>query len=558
MSLKNYKFVVCLLLICIVQHARCQLICNCDTVDEVCQVDCCCDEDCSDEEKQTFSQCINTPSPTDPSLCKFDSVVYNELNQPNITTDDFSSLFCLDKRNQDEVNFVELDCGETDCFKLASNQYSFQNVAAQTLVSPESSNFNAGDLIHVNLGNSEGIFTIKSSLNGYCSDDPVKYLEDKYSNCVFQLNNITDTCTSTSTLIPLFYYDFLIGNSTFITVNSCTLSGVKVDCASYPILTDSSCQAVRSVSYTVIINNNTYKDISKVLVDFVLDDLPLSENNFKLSFSVTFSLEEPVPQTITFSGNPGYILGKPLIGLLFNSNDTAVLQTNTGNALSFIKPDSTGLCNSAVVTRQPLLFNINMKSQCQIVYSASTLCSTLLTNVLYALEQHTLLFNNDNVYVSMLGNFTVSLQTGVRDVVPVLKEGIVPDYSSTTTVEQGCPGMIIGAQYTILYSKIGSIESAVNVVVGVRYKYETAVFFTNPCFTNDCATRESKLIVNMAVDYVDVSPPAESLFAQIIPIEFYFGDDFLFPFVVGNANSLKYSKALLLLFTTFFVKTIIL
>lgn len=556
MSLENQKLTVYLLLICIVQQARLQFICNCDTKSEVCQVDCCCDKDCGSEEKLTFSQCIDTPQPSDPSLCKFDSVVYNELNQPNVTEDDFSSLFCLDKRNQDEVNFVELNCGETDCFELASDQLSFQNVADQTLIPPESGSFSAGDLIHINIRNSEGIFTIKSSLNGYCSDDAVKYLEDKYSSCVVQLDNITDTCSSTSTLVPFFYYDFFVGNSTSVTVNSCTLFGAEVDCESYPILTDISCQAVRSVSYTVIINNNTYNDISKVLVDFVLDDLPLSENTFKLSFSVKFSLEEPLPQTITFSGNPGYILGKPLIGLTFNSNDTAVLQTNTGNALSFIKPDSTGLCNSESVTRQPLLFNIDMKNQCQIVYSAGTLCSTLLTNVLFALEHNTILFNNDKVYVSMLGNFTVSLQSGIRDVVPVLREGVVPEYSSTTTVEQGCPGMIIGAQYTILYSKVGSIESPENIVVGVRYKYETAVFFTNPCFTNDCATKESKLIVNMAADYADVSPPAESLFAQIIPIEFYFGDDFLFPFVVGSSNSFKYSKASLLLFIYFCVHAI--
>ncbi|PIK34084.1 putative tectonic-1 [Apostichopus japonicus] len=72
--------------------------CICDLTANGCDVNCCCDEDCTDEDRATFSECLDQKFIVDDLLCLQNSVVFRN-NSPDYVQVADPSLFCVRRDN---------------------------------------------------------------------------------------------------------------------------------------------------------------------------------------------------------------------------------------------------------------------------------------------------------------------------------------------------------------------------------------------------------------------------------------------------------------------------
>jgi len=529
------------------QCVELQQICSCDLYKDLCEVNCCCDSDCSPEVKATFQRCLKTTFPSDSKACFYEELTYDSFNEPKvITRKSKNTLLCLSKSNYDYFSYSFPNCTSNDCFNDVPPAYTYENnFIAKTL---KFQDFTIGDYLGAQLFSVVSYFTIPhSSVNNLCKDNPVQYLKSQSSSCLRSNSPPLLNCSSNDYLNPSFYYDnieFFGG----VTVNliSCTLSNTNVNCSSFPQPNLLGCEGVvKSVYYTI--KSNRLGQISDVSCKIVLQTIISTASSFEQHFSVKFTVSSE-ENTVQFSGNPGYIQGKPLLALSYNASSSALINSRSDVSISLLIPSSSGFCNSAEETlRNPLLFNVDMQSQCKITFTAETLCQTLSSYILFALEASTLLSSKENVYVASYGNFTPPLQNGVSNTVPIVILGSKPEYSSDQTVADGCENMLIGAHYTIVYAKIGDLQNPQRKVVGVTYSYETLSRFTNPCFSSSCSTNAQTVDVSMSVTYKDVSERPSSVFAKLIPIVIDFPGDFLFPFYSSSSQHISAPYFIMLL-----------
>lgn len=524
-----------------------QYFCACDLQSDVCEVNCCCDEDCTNAQLEVFKICIDTPkSSNDVLMCTYNSISYADKNQPQENTTYSSRLLCLTKSNDNSEAYQPPDCAETDCFSAANSLYSF-TVEDQNRQFPTQS-YSNDDYLTASFNGTEGYFTVPLPFNGLCKDNPIKYLEDYSASCLRQVTN--SSCLGDSSLSPSTYYDNILIDfgRTPVTLVSCILSSTDVNCTSFPAEDASGCLGiVKSVAYTVL--TTRVGQISNVSCEIELTNFVTLDSAVRQEFSVKF-ITANTNEFVKLSGNPGYDWGKPLIPVTYDPvNKSVKTYYEDESAFSILSVDSTGMCNASIgLSRSQLLFGIDQQAQCALYFNADTLCQTLLDFAVVALESLSLLSTNeDEIYVAAFGNFTPPESGPPFDVVPLVRAGALPTYDSVQTVREGCPGMIVGSRFTVLYTKVGSSSDPQRLVVGFKYEYESAASFTLACFDSFCFNCTQRTEVVQSVSYVDVSQPPSSVSAYIIPIEIPFPEDFLFPFYTA-ASTRTFTHSPLLVF----------
>jgi len=545
-----------------------QIICSCDITKDVCDVNCCCDSDCSSSERLTFDHCKSISYSPDKIFCKYEKLSYDQFNQPLLSTQfNNFSLRCLINANYDYMSFILPDCSTSECFVSSSSSFSYDNSFKTNELKKE--NFSYGDYILANFGTSSGYFTVPTSfINRQCKNNPVKYLVDQTSTCTRSILSVVDSCTTYDFLQPSFYYENITISDVRLTLSSCILLNINVSCDSYPTLSEGTCQGVvKTVQYTII--STQPGKITEIKYDIVLDSIS-EATNFEQKFIIKHIVYEEnelvndnatelraisedlnyVEGTIKFSGMPGYLYGKPLIGLTYSSNSSIELTGKPGVSLTLMKPDSTGSCISSLGENYlPLLFGIDTQTQCKLSFNSKSLCKALLDYILYVFEGSNLLGKKEPVYIAAYGNFTPSFDNVIsEDVVPLIKSGVVPNYDESLSVVDGCPGMIVGAHYTVAFAKVGNQENPQIKIVGVKYSYQVLNTLNLPCFDTSCLDKDHTIPLSMSVNFVDVSEEKTPVNAVLVPIVIPFPDDFLFPFF--NKASTSFDRFYLTSFIT--------
>ncbi|GIY19494.1 hypothetical protein CEXT_113981 [Caerostris extrusa] len=84
-------------------------VCSCDLNSNVCDINCCCDSDCSEEDIKVFSEChVQTLTP-DPNYCYQKDIIFRNNTIYKMQKDPESSLFCIVHDNlKQHLRFKEL------------------------------------------------------------------------------------------------------------------------------------------------------------------------------------------------------------------------------------------------------------------------------------------------------------------------------------------------------------------------------------------------------------------------------------------------------------------
>ncbi|XP_036360308.1 tectonic-3-like [Octopus sinensis] len=526
--------------------------CPCDLTAHGCDVNCCCDSDCSSDDQQAFSHCIAFNPIIDDRLCFPENLMtVNVYFKTNVSDD---GILCIYYDNKAERNFYKNPKLVTteEMFLEYEKRYSGPSYKVQEPKAPTFGDFyKSGNSIYI-LGSDyvAGYFTLPTTLaTGFCVDNnPAAYLVDKTQQCVRDLKSLDEECEISPRISAYSYFeDFkivvtpkvfeesflkMLLNKTADTFDSGSKSANQLGLDLYnsnytiaisnvtlcsesgcfdpsefnssanqfaPMLSGSRCTNVVNKVVYRFIHNGTYGIIS-VRVTLNLIDLTQSDLPFTQTFTTEF--HELAAEDDTYfrrSGNPGYLKGEPLLaGTKINlptGRSIINLSSDRTNWLTIPQPSPDGSCSGK--NRVPVNFGVDMRSGCSLKLKLSDLSFE------------------------------------------------APDQ---------CTQVVTGMQIQVLYAKIGSIRNPQPKIIGVSFTYEKPKTISLQCNNLICDPtnydKEYTIELVTSVAFQDVSEPALKYFTRPPPQESGLPYDFFYPFY--SSGSVKnYEQHSTIYFTIF-------
>ncbi|XDA88422.1 hypothetical protein R6Z07M_017767 [Ovis aries] len=228
---------------------------------------------------------------------------------------------------------------------------------------------------------------------GLCAkSNPAGFLESKSTTCARFFKNLADSCTSDPALDAASYYNFTVlkvprGMSDLQNMEF-QVPVTPVSQAGSPVLAGNTCQNVVSQVIYEIETNGTF-GIQKVSVSFGQTNLTVEpgtslQQDFIIHFRA-FQQSTAASLTGSRSGNPGYIVGKPLL----------VLTGDIRHSMTLLQSQGDGTCS---VKRHEVQFGVNAISGCKLRLKRVD-CSHLQQEIYQALHgsprpEHIAIFGN--------------------------------------------------------------------------------------------------------------------------------------------------------------------
>ncbi|XP_043924481.1 tectonic-2 isoform X2 [Protopterus annectens] len=440
--------------------------CPCSLTSGACDIRCCCDEDCSKEAKQLFSQqCYmgifgGNVTPAFDQLCSVQAVE----NEP-----DWFPFLCVHSSLQNTPYLGLFYQGSTiDPDPAPSFQRTVQNIQ------PPLNGYRQGDPIFTT---QHQYFTIsQNSVSGQClTDAPVAFLQNFNANC---LTRLSAPDFSSVQLNNGFGENILItvvnrteDKNEFISIPSqaadlsSTQPSIFSSLQTTVLGTSSAPQANESCKDFFLAADFTFywqaNSITNVSVTVTYGNVcPLEQGSLTQRFSATFISVMTNPNQIneTRSGNPGYQKNKPVIAI----NGTTVMRTT----LNLWQPVGKALCDSVSTT--PVLFGVDATSGCLFKLGAGVLnCSVLretismsfssLVNVTHVAKRGNSDLTDPSEWVEVIHNTTQS--------------------TSNTTDHSGLCSVPANLNIHIITAVIGAVEGVLQeAILGVKISFSTVTW----------------------------------------------------------------------------------
>uniref|UniRef100_A0A671T839 Tectonic family member 1 n=1 Tax=Sinocyclocheilus anshuiensis TaxID=1608454 RepID=A0A671T839_9TELE len=226
-------------------------------------------------------------------------------------------------------------------------------------------------------------------------------------------------------------------------------------------------------------------------------------------FQITFLQDISSTPVLQFSGNPGYVVGRPLVAGT-RTADGIVQSANPTGSLTILQNSGDQDCLSGSSRRSPVLFGIDMVSGCTLKLSDGVNCSLVSEVILWALKGQS--------FPDHVASFGNSLPQNPLDWVTIQNQ----------TIALGTQACSIPLSYhlEVKWTKYGTLVNPQAQIVSVM---ETII--TNTSSLALLISADGLLSVTSSVSFVDVSASASSGFKAPPTIDAKLPFDFFFPFV---------------------------
>lgn len=398
------------------------------------------------------------------------------------------------------------------------------------------------------------------------------------TNATAETTTPTTTTPTTTTTVPITTTVVMTTEQRSLYNNSYTMefemervecldvNGLVVDCSfNTPAFNTSHCNnVVLGVEYHIThdgSNGITRAGVRLLLGSIQESDLPLTQ-----TYGSSFTSVNEVNKTITDrSGNPGYIIGKPVrAGVLVQnstlaSGDRYAIIEDMYN-LTIIRGSATGTCLTDSANREQINFGINMVSGCLIRFnlfnvSADQYCSAMQDTVIDAMEGVVdTLTRDDPTVLRRVATYGNSNPLVPGDWVQILRSAPTPTTERDTTVTQEGPKCTIsmGMHTEILYANTGALANPQPKIIGVSFKYEPKQDIIYTCAGTRCTDGNTDVDqsyeVRHSVTFIDASEPATGyvgeppVFLAKVPY------DFFYPFISSSTRTELSSYLYLVIF----------
>ncbi|XP_065424206.1 tectonic-1 isoform X3 [Chrysemys picta bellii] len=470
-------------------------LCVCDLSVAQCDVNCCCDPDCSAADFSLFTTCSVHIVTGDSQLCSQEAAIYSmdvAAHPPErifkLVDQNNPSIFCIHATNYKQaLSFIPPEMPTSQNFDSLLKQFEGVTFSAESdvLLNTESDAQNSSDANEtaryeygVPVQTADAFLRLPAPLvSSQCSDaNPAGFLVNQAVKCSRMIN--VGNCNTIQALSMLFYTNFSI----LAVPKSSQMVNVTVQTIT-----------IQSLSGTRSLLNS-----SDVLL------LPMYLDN-QVCINVVLGLNtKPVP----LSGNPGYGIGLPLRAGFRPPGSGIIQSSNTYGQLTILQSSSNQDCLAIEGVRTPVLFGYNMISGCKLRITASTECQLLANIILNVLKGQ-----NFPEYVASFGN---SQAQDVLDWVPI---------THIQASEQGLCQIPVSFEIEVKWSKYGSLVNPQAKIVNVSATVITTILAQ----TNFGSERTIQIA--SSVTFIDVSTPAEPGYKAQPTIDAKLPFDFFFPFV---------------------------
>ncbi|KAJ8048063.1 Tectonic-1 [Holothuria leucospilota] len=188
--------------------------CICDLTANGCDVNCCCDEDCSDDDRATFSECLDQNYLVDTNVCLQSSVVFRN-NSPDVVQVSDPSLFCVSRDNYVDRNYYTIPdsvqtAEEFEALSTTYASYSFEALVTTNASYEYADFYKSGDPMYTIYETlSLGVLGLpQSSISSECEDsNPAAFLFDETSSCIRTVSDLASQCGMLPSLSASTYMD---------------------------------------------------------------------------------------------------------------------------------------------------------------------------------------------------------------------------------------------------------------------------------------------------------------------------------------------------------------
>lgn len=519
--------------------------CTCDLKLEWCDIDCCCDPDCNDSERSAFGQCIETRKKIyDSRYCHYKDIVY--INNTKATVEkSFNGLFCIVWDNTNEKRLFEDIKPINDLNKIlnitAQHNYNWsQKYSKRAEKSLESEIFRSDfkmksgkNILIANINNETKIDSIWKLPNsrvikdGKCNSlTSVKYLRDFNSTCYQLFKNLTEECPKVQLLNANYYKSFRFISRNFM--NKSDTNQVIIDINpdknfDQPFIdskTKECKNVVKSVHYIILHNGSNGIIEANLKVDFT--HLKPDTKWFKQSFSTTF-LWFNKSDGFDLSGNPGYLVGKPILAAFMMKDKTNLTQNLNGYPI--MTHSNRGFCDLNS-NKESIKFGINVKSGCLLRFTnkeEENLCESIQKTIVKLLEPEP--------YLDYIGVFGNSSSQVLSDWTRILD---VDNTSSETLNENLCPILVTGISLHFYYIYAGSANQPQAKIVGLVKRYHTQTDVIVKCHTIRAYCNDLFTEISTSVTFYDITKPSRPDYAPPPVFKIQLPSDFFYPFLKNS------------------------
>ncbi|XP_039735367.1 tectonic-1 isoform X1 [Pteropus medius] len=536
-------------------------LCVCDLFPVQCDVNCCCDPDCSSMDFSVFSACSVPVVTGDSQFCSQKAAIYSlnfTANPPQrifkLVDQLNPSIFCIHITNyKPALSFINPEVPDENNFdKLIKSSDGFSwNAESDVSITAESDTPNTSKYEYgVPLQTSDSFLRFPSPLtSSLCSDNnPAAFLVNQAVKCTRRINvgqceeiealsmayysspkilrvpnSVTEGTPKPSRVLvriagplpgavcPVWKVPITVQSIVIQSINKTltrledtdTLKQALVEAGAVKICT----KVVLEVKYSL-----TYTDageITKAHLSVLLGTISNAVVPLQQTFEIHFIQQSTKP--VPLSGNPGYVVGLPLAAGFRPPTGSGIIQTmNRYGQLTVLRSTAEQDCLAIEGIRTPVLFGYNMQSGCKLRLTRATTC------LLVAEKMKSLLRGQG--FPDFVAPFGNSRAQDVLDWVPV------HFVTQASHVKDSCQ-LPVALVIEVKWTKYGSLLNPQAKIVNV-----TANLISSS-FPETNSGNERTISIFTAVTFVDVSAPAEAGFRARPTINAKLPFNFFFPFV---------------------------
>ncbi|XP_058799487.1 tectonic-3 [Phymastichus coffea] len=541
--------------------------CGCDLTTSVCDINCCCDLDCTEYHYKVFSTCVDREieKEKDTWYCR-DKPFFRKNDTRFILEKVADSLFCIASDNlppvysatshlqiEDEKSFKKvIDNNKPSRFKW--------KLDAKKIDLPEyniTNSYKYADALWKIHRNSLQLFELPQTGFGEECDfrKTVKFLEDWKSSChqVYLNNKNAFLFPANFSQINVLAQPLKFNPQHLLT--SCPKNVCQTANASYCAESWTSCKTNKTVQgfCTENVCNNVAKKVRYVIFHNGSEGIKHIEVYFQLA-NVKSSFKQEIEvqykwvnlnRSLIFerSGNPGYIGGKPIFIGTQVSNKTGEVEekyivfNKTRQHLTLPIADKSGICSE--VDRYPVKFLENIKLRCSVVVKSNfstSACIKLQNHTFEAIIDFMTLkrFEKptfDRQFVSKTGNvFDNDTNSWAKMFIDKVPQNVITAQLLENEIQ--CSGIVTSVAFNIVHSlmsKPGINNNHVILGVGVTFSDEVDLKWPK-CTGRNCQETLQLELVSF-VSFHDVSRPTRYHIAGGPNLDISLPYDFFYPFL---------------------------
>ncbi|KAM8911787.1 tectonic-3 isoform 2-T2 [Lycaon pictus] len=466
-------------------------VCVCDLTPGTCDINCCCDRDCYLLHPRTvFSFCLPGSVRSSSWMCVDNSLIFRSNSPfPSRVFMDSSGIkqFCVLANNSKLNYFQKLQKVNATHFEALATEFGGGSFTSTIQTQSPPPHYRAGDPILTYFPEWSVISLLRQpagvGAGGFCAEsNPAGFLESKSTTCARFFKNLTSSCTSDPALNAASYYNFTV---------------LKVPRG----MTD-----LQNMKVIYEIETNGTLGIQKVSVSFGQTNLTIEpgtslQQHFLIRFRA-FQQNKAASLTSLRSGNPGYIVGKPLLAL-------------TGDISHSSKGD--GICS---VKRHEVQFGVNAISGCKFRLKKMD-CNHLQQEIYETLHGKT-----SPEHVAIFGNADPAQK---REWMRILSRNCSVSAMHCTS----CCVIPVSLEIQVLWAYIGLQSNPQAHVSGTRFLYR--------CQSIKDYQQVTEVPLTTVVTFVDITQKPEPPRGQP-RIDWKLPFDFFFPFKVAFSRGVDSQK----------------